>query len=60
MPRKSENLQPNLFDEAPPEVNTSPALRVELAGLVAAMLQEIAAALANVRSGGGKHEQDHG
>ena len=60
MPRKSENLQPNLFDEGPPEVKPGPALQVELTGLVAAMLREIAVALANVRNGGGEHEQDHG
>jgi hypothetical protein len=60
MPRKSENLQPNLFDEGAPEVKQRPALQAELTRLVAAMLREIAAALANVRNGGGEHEQDHG
>lgn len=60
MSRKSENLQPDLFDEASPEVRTNPTLRVELASLVAAMLQEIAVALVKVGNGGGEHEQDHG
>ena len=36
-----------------------PARRVELAGLVEALLREIAATLVNVRSGESIHEQDH-
>ena len=56
MDRKSEHLQPSLFDEEKPLVELSPACRVELAGLVEALLREIAATLANVRSGESVHE----
>jgi hypothetical protein len=56
---KSEPHQPSLFDEETPLVNPCPARRVELAGLVEALLREIAATLANVRSGESMHEQDH-
>jgi hypothetical protein len=57
MARKSEHYQPNLFDEETPLVKPCPALRIELAGLVAALLREIAATL--VKGGGSIHEQDH-
>ena len=57
MARKSE--QPSLFDEETPLVEPCPAQRVELAGLVEALLREIAATLVNVRSGESIHEQDH-
>ena len=60
MARKSENLQPSLFEEETPHVEPLPAQRVELAGLVEALLREIAATLVNVRSGESVHEQDHG
>lgn len=60
MARKSKNHQPSLFDEETPRVEPCPALRVELAGLVEALLREIAATLVNVRSGESVHEQDHG
>ena len=60
MARKSRNRQPSLFDEETPPVKPCPAHRVELAGLVEALLREIAAALVNVRSGESVHEQDHG
>jgi hypothetical protein len=40
-------------------VNPCPARRVGLAGLVETLLREIAATLANVRSGESMHEQDH-
>ena len=59
MARKSEPQQPGLFDEEAPLVKPSPARRVELAGLVEALLREIAATLVNVRSGESIHEQDH-
>jgi len=59
MPRKSKNHQPSLFDAETPRVNLCPARRAELAGLLEALLREIAAALVNTRSGGGVHEQDH-
>ena len=60
MARKSENHHPSLFDEETPSVKPCPARRVELAGLVEALLREIAATLVNVRSGESAHEQDHG
>ena len=60
MARKSKNYQPSLFDEETPRVEPCPARRVELAGLVEALLREIAATLVNVRSGESVHEQDHG
>lgn len=59
MPRKSENHQPSLFDEETPHVKLCPARRVELAGLVEALLREIAATLVKARSGENIHEQDH-
>ena len=59
MARKSEHHQPGLFDEEPPLVKPCPARSVELAGLVEALLREIAATLVNVRSGESIHEQDH-
>jgi hypothetical protein len=60
MARKSKNHQPSLFDEETPRVEPSPAQRVELAGLVEALLCEIAATLVDVRNGESVHEQDQG
>ena len=45
MERKSEHRQPSLFDEEAPLAKPCPARRIELAGLVEALLREIAAAL---------------
>ena len=45
MARKSEHRQPSLFDEETPLVERCPARRVELAGLLEALLREIAATL---------------
>ncbi len=59
MARKSEHHHPSLFDEETPLVKLCPARRGELAGLVEALLREIAATLVNVRSGESIHEQDH-
>ena len=59
MARKSKDYQPSLFDEETPLVKPCPARRVELAGLVEALLREIAATLINVGSGESIHEQDH-
>ena len=59
MARKSEPRQPSLFDEETPLVKPCPARRIELAGLVEALLREIAATLVNVKGGGSIHEQDH-
>jgi hypothetical protein len=58
MARQSEHHQPSLFDDEPPLAPCS-ARRAELAGLVEALLREIAATLVNVRSGESIHEQDH-
>ena len=60
MPRKSKSHQPSLFEEETPPVKLCPARRVELAGLVEALLREIAATLVNARSGESVHDQDHG
>ena len=54
-----KHRQPSLFDEETPLVKPCPARRAELAGLVEALLREIAATLVNVRSGESVHEQDH-
>ena len=59
MARKSEHHKPSLFDEETPLVKLCPARRVELAGLVEALLREIAATLVNVRAGESVDEQDH-
>ena len=59
MARKSEYRQPSLFDEETPLMEPCPARRIELAGLVEALLREIAAKLVNVRGGENIHEQDH-
>ena len=59
MARKSKDHQPSLFGEETPVMKPCPARRGELAGLVEALLREIAAKLVNVRSGGNIHEQDH-
>ena len=59
MARKSKHHRPSLFDEETPLVKPCPARRGELAGLVEALLREIAATLVNVRSGESIDEQDH-
>jgi len=58
MPRQSKSRQPSLFDEETPRVRPCPARRAELAGLVEALLREIAATLVNARSRESVHEQD--
>jgi hypothetical protein len=58
MARKPEHHQPSLFDEETPLVKPCPARRVALAGLVEALLREIAATLVNAGSGEGIDEQD--
>ena len=45
MERKSEHRQPSLFDGGTPLVKLCPARKVELAGVVEALLREIAATL---------------
>ena len=59
MARQSEHHQPSLFDGEMPLVKPCPARRVELAGLVEALLREIAATLVNAGRGESMHEQDH-
>jgi hypothetical protein len=59
MARESEHHHPSLFDEELRLVKPCPARRVELVGLVEALLREIAATLVNVRSGE-SNEKDHG
>jgi len=58
MARKPEHHQPSLFDEETPLVKPCPARRVALAGLVEALLREIAATLVNAGSGESIDEQD--
>jgi hypothetical protein len=60
MERKSEHRQPSLFDEETPLVKPCPARKVELAGVVEALLREIAATLVQRKDGVRIHEQDHG
>ena len=59
MARKSEHHQPSLFDEETPLVKPCLARRGELAGLVEALLREIAEMLVDVRNRESVHEQDH-
>ena len=59
MTRKSEHRQASLFDEETPLVKLCPACGVDLAGLVEALLREIAATLVNVRSRESIRDQDH-
>jgi hypothetical protein len=59
MDRKSEHPQPSLFDDEKPLVKLRPACRVELVSVVEALLREIAATMANVKSGKSIDEQDH-
>ena len=58
MARKSKDHQPSLFDGETPLVKPCPTRRGELAGLVEALLREIAATLVNL-SRESIHEQDH-
>jgi len=60
MPRQSRNRQPSLFEEETSPIKLCPARRAELAGLVEALLREIAATLVEARSGKSVHDQDHG
>jgi hypothetical protein len=59
MARKFEPHQPSLFDEETPRVKPCPARRVALAGLLEALLREIASTLVTARSGESIDEQDH-
>lgn len=59
MARTSEHRQPGLFDAEKPLVKLHPPCRAELAALVEALLGEIAATLARIRSAESTDEQDH-
>jgi hypothetical protein len=56
MPRRSESLQRNLFEEDEPRVELAAAQKIDLAALMEVLLREIATALANGESG---HGQNH-
>jgi len=56
MTRRSEELQPSLFEGDAPRVVLAAAQMIDLAVLVEALLREIATALANGEIG---DEQDH-
>ena len=56
MTRQAKNLQPSLFEDEAPRVLLAAAQMVDLAGLVEALLREIATALADGEPG---DEQDH-
>jgi len=59
MPRKTEpreNLQLGLLDQGQPGIELSPATRQQLAGLIEALMMEIATALAAREAG---DDQDH-
>jgi hypothetical protein len=60
MARRSEHRQPTLFDEETPLAHPCAARKIELAGLVEALLREIAATLVQRKKRGDIHEQDHG
>jgi hypothetical protein len=59
MTHKSANHQPSLLDEETPPMELCAAQRAELAGLLEALLGEIAA-MVSVRSGESVDEQDRG
>jgi hypothetical protein len=59
MARKSKHRQPSLFDRKTPFVKLCPACTDKLAGVVEALLREIAATLADARRGESIDEQNH-
>ncbi len=60
MTPRSKNLQSSLFEARPPGVELRPQQKAELAATVAALLREIATALAKAARGGSGDDQDHG
>jgi len=56
MTRRSENLQPSLFEKDTARIDLAAEQKANLAPLVEALLREIATALAKRESG---HDQDH-
>ena len=56
MTRRSENLQPSLFEEDTARIALAAEQKANLAPLVEALLHEIATALAKRES---NHDQDH-
>jgi hypothetical protein len=59
MRRRSENLQPSLFQAEQPCVELGAAQKSELATVIELLLREIAVALAKAASGGSSDDQDH-
>ena len=60
MTRRSENLQPSLFEAERPRVELRAAQKRELATVIEVLLREIAVALAKAASGERGDDQDHG
>jgi hypothetical protein len=59
MKRRSESVQPSLFEAERPCVELRSAQKSELATVIEVLLREIAAALAKVASGESGDDQDH-
>ena len=60
MTRRSENLQPSLFEAERECVELRAAQKSELSTVIEVLLREIAAALAKAASGESGDDQDHG
>ena len=59
MTRRSENLQPSLFEAERPWIELGAAQKRELATVIEVLLCEIAAALAKAANGERGDDQDH-
>ena len=59
MTRRSENLQPSLFEAERPCVELGAGQKSELATVIEVLLREIAAALAKTTSRESGDDQDH-
>ena len=59
MTRRSENLQPSLFEAEQPCLELRAAQKSELATVIEVLLREIAAALAKAARGERGDDQDH-
>ncbi len=59
MTRRSENLQPSLFEAERPCLELQAAQKKELATVIEVLLREIAAALAKAARGESGDDQDH-
>ena len=51
MTRQAQDPQPSLFDDEKPSADLKPAQRTELVAVLATLIAEIAAALANAKRG---------